>query len=132
MAEDGFGNDITSSVEVSYKADPDNARSLLVTFSVENSRGDTASEETSIPVKLSKPLLFLTKSSVNIERGESFNSILYIQTAIDQDGSSLSDSVIVTGEVDTSTPGTYTLTYTINSKIEKQSSANETLTVTVK
>ena len=132
LAEDGFGNDITSSVEVSYKADPDNARSLLVTFSVENSRGDTASEETSIPVKLSKPLLFLTKSSVNIERGESFNSILYIQTAIDQDGSSLSDSVIVTGEVDTSTPGTYTLTYTINSKIEKQSSANETLTVTVK
>ena len=88
--------------------------------------------ETSIPVKLSKPLLFLTESSVNIERGESFNSILYIQTAIDQDGSSLSDSVIVTGEVDTSTPGTYTLTYTINSKIEKQSSANETLTVTVK
>ena len=131
-AEDGFGNDITSSVKVSYKADPENAQMLLVKFSVTNSRGDSASEETSIPVKLSKPLLFLTKSSVTIEQGDDFNSLLYIQTAVDQDGSSLSDSVIVTGEVDTSVPGTYILTYTINSKIEKQSSASETLTVTVK
>lgn len=131
-AEDGFGNDITSSVEVSFKADHDNARNLLVKFSVENSRGDSASEEISIPVQLSRPLLFLTQSSVTLEQDEDFNPIHYIQTAIDQDGSSLSDRVIVTGEVDTSTRGTYILTYTINSKIEKQSSASDTLTVTVK
>lgn len=131
-AEDGYGNDITSSVAVSYKADPENTGNLLVKFSVTNKRGDFASEEISVPVHLTKPLLVLTKSSVTLNHGDSFNSIHYIRTALDQDGSSLADSVIVTGEVDTSKSGTYQLTYTINSKIEKQSSASETLTVTVK
>ncbi|HCC3219347.1 TPA: DUF5011 domain-containing protein, partial [Legionella pneumophila] len=58
-----------------------------------------------------KPYISLTEGNVEIEVGDEYTEPGY--TAIDNVDGDVTDKVEVAGDVDTSTPGEYTLTYTV-------------------
>lgn len=76
------------------------------------------------------PVLRLTESEVTLSVGDSFQYMNYIATMEDSDGSSLDRYVNLLGDVDTYTPGTYDVTYTITSPVTGKSTSR-TLEVTV-
>lgn len=113
-ADDGFGRDISSSVtsEASPIADTDQYE---IALSVTNMLNDsyvkkfyvTVSDAGTTPT--SGPVLTLTKTDVFLEVGDSFTFQDYIESAKDDDGTELFQSISVNGSVDTNTPGTYEL-----------------------
>ncbi|MDI9241571.1 immunoglobulin-like domain-containing protein [Fusibacillus kribbianus] len=115
-ADDGYGNDITDSVQASYTLASDGTGgNVHYKFSVTNAFNDSALVEADLSLGAAKPVLTLLKTSVTIEAGDDFNPLRYVDSAVDTDGSSLSQRIRISGTVDTETPGTYDLTYTASS-----------------
>ena len=102
-----------------------------MTFTVSNQAGATTTITRTIPVKNSDlPILELTDSTITLQRGTPFTYYNYIKTARDVDGSSLNNNISLFGVVDTSTPGTYEITYRTNSRVTLKI-VERTLTVKV-
>jgi hypothetical protein len=78
----------------------------------------------------SGPILELVDDHVTLKVGDYFNFYEYIKTMKDIDGSDLSRYIHLKGEVNTHTPGDYTITYQITSPINGKT-ASEDLRVTV-
>ena len=78
----------------------------------------------------SGPVLELVDDHVTLKVGDYFNFYEYIKTMKDIDGSDLSRYIHLKGEVNTYTPGDYTITYQITSPINGKT-ASEDLRVTV-
>ena len=78
----------------------------------------------------SGPILELVDDHVTLKVGDYFNFYEYIKTMKDIDGSDLSRYIHLKGEVNTYTPGDYTITYQITSPINGKT-ASEDLRVTV-
>lgn len=76
------------------------------------------------------PTLELVDDHVTLKVGSYFNFYEYIKTMKDIDGSDLSRYIHLKGEVNTYTPGDYTITYQITSPINGET-ASQDLVVTV-
>lgn len=111
-ADDGYGNDITDAVTVSYTMDEESPWIAHCVFTVVNRFNDSASAAADINV-IRRPVLTLTTNEVTVAQNSTFYPFSYIASAVDVDGSSLMNHIDVQGSVDTSIPGEYTLIYTI-------------------
>lgn len=110
-AADGYDNDITSSIESTYTITDETASQIEITFSITNMFGDTASKSVKMPLQRTRPLITLTKDFETLPLGSIFTPQSYIASATDKDGNDISTAVQTEGTVDTSTPGTYRITY---------------------
>ncbi|MFQ9014722.1 MAG: immunoglobulin-like domain-containing protein [Lacrimispora saccharolytica] len=79
------------------------------------------------------PRFYLTQYSVEVERGADFNELSYVQDISDDKDSrdELYQGIQISGEVDTNTPGEYTLEYHVVDSDGNNSNAAQ-LKVTVK
>lgn len=129
-ADDGNGNDITDDIEAYATADLDNLGDFTLHFSVTNDNDKTAEATADVTVEITKPILELTEYNVTLNRNARFQDLSYVDTAVDEDGSDLSRAIHIDGSVNTSSAGTYDVTYTIRSTRDN-ASAEKTLHVTV-
>lgn len=129
-AKDGFDNDITSSISVTYTVDNDDPFLVHYTFSITNSLNDTATADADISLE-AKPMITLSEDTVTLSIGESFSPLRYVASAVDANGKSMTNYIGVENPVNTRTPGTYTVTYTIYAP-DGSASAPAELTVIVK
>ena len=130
-ADDGYGNDITDQIVSDYEEISSETMEYKVTFTVTNRAGRSVSEVRTITVEAAdKPILELTADTVNLSVGSTFNFMSYVKTARDIDGSSLDTRISLSGAVDTSTRGTYTIEYSTVSRVNSER-ASATLTVHV-
>ena len=121
-AFDGYDNDISSSVTCEWTHDPNDPLTLHVTFQIENRFLDTAVSKADLNLQLKNPYLALSTTTIKIPQNTSFDPYSYIQIAMDQDGNLIPEAVTITGDVDTSTAGIYTLSYTLSDSSGKSSS----------
>ena len=111
-ADDGFGRDISSSVTAQATEVPDTDQ-YEISLSVTNMLNDSYTKKLYVTVAdadstpTSGPVLTLTKSEAVLNVGDTFIFQDYIESAQDDDGTELFQSITVNGTVDTSTPGTY-------------------------
>lgn len=126
-ATDGYGNDITSSVETNYTITDLKAHQMKLGFAVTNMFGDTATLILEMELDRTGPLLTLTKESDRLAVGTQFEPTSYIASATDKKGNDISTSVTTEGDIDTSKPGTYLLTYKLT-----DSQGNEASPVSLK
>lgn len=129
-ADDGFGNDLTDSVDISYTVDENNPSIIHYIFTVTNLYNDTTSVSADLTIDSSRPILVLSQKEVTISQNSQFQALNYVEKAEDSEGNSLFHRIDIHGELDVNTPGTYTLTYVV-STTDGVSSAPQTLTVTV-
>lgn len=130
-AEDGFGNDITSSVTASVKSEANGDGECIVTLSITNFLNDTSALDVAVSTQTSGPVLRLTTNKVTLSVGDSFSFYDYIASAQDEEGNSLFQQISMKGSVDTSTPGEYVLEFYC-ADYSGNVSPTKTLTVTVK
>ncbi len=121
-AFDGYDNDISSSVTCEWTHDPNDPLTLHVTFQIENRFLDTAVSKADLNLQLKNPYLALSTTTIKIPQNTSFDPYSYIQIAMDQDGNLIPEAVTITGDVDTSTAGIYTLSYTLSDSSGRSSS----------
>ncbi len=129
-ALDGYDKDITDSVTISYAVTNKTATELTVTFSVTNMFNDTASESLPIPMQLTKPIIVLTTNKLTLKTGDVFMAGDYIYCATNEEGEDLRGLVNVSQDVNTSTPGTYRVTYELTDT-DRESATPMTLVVEV-
>ncbi len=126
-AEDGYGNDITSSLEVRYTVKDQTAQEIDLTFQVTNLFNDTASHTVTLPLHRTKPLIVLSAESIHLNLGTAFLPASYVTSATDEDGHDISTGVYTEGDINTDTPGTYRITYKL-----KDAQGNEADSVSLK
>lgn len=130
-ANDGYGKNITDSIECDYTVTNDTATEAAITFTVTNHFDDKVSETITLPITRTKPLILLKEEAVTISVGESFDPLSHVQSATSERGDNLLNLIKTEGQVDTSTPGTYEITYTLTNRDRKQADPVK-LAVTVK
>ena len=130
LADDGYGNDITSSVTFSYTRNESFPGKVHYIFTVTNMFNDSVSAEADFTIADPRPVVTLTENAVTIKKNSGFSPEAYIASAVDTDGSSLLQSVTIEGQVDIRHPGTYTLVYTATGA-DGRSSLPQRLSVTV-
>ena len=113
-AADSAGEDISGNISiVSQNIDIYTAGRYFLTAQVSNSQGDI--ESVTLPVIISsakKQLVELKEYLVYIDQGASFNSGSYVSSVKDSSGAAYDTSHLsVEGQVDTSVPGTYYVSY---------------------
>ncbi len=131
-AEDNVDGDLTPEIEVSGDINTSESGTYTITYSVEDAAGNDASLTRTVIVgefvDTSAPVITLTGSStLNIPTGTDFTDPG--ATATDNVDGDVSADIEVTGSVATTTPGAYTLTYTVTD--EAGNTANATRTVNV-
>lgn len=111
-AVDDVDGDLTSSLAVSGSIDTNTYGEQYITYTVTDSSGNVGEKQRIVVVKeLTPPELSLSGSTrVFVKLGEDFTEPGY--SAIDNADGDITSSVAVSGSVDTSTIGTYKLTYT--------------------
>ena len=132
-AEDG---DLTGKVRVTGSVDTGTAGTYVVTYTVTDSRGESASAKTTFVVREKEtmntaPVLSGVKDTVEVSVGDSVDVLSGI-TARDAEDGDLTGKIKVTGAVDTGTAGTYVITYTVTDSKGESASAKTTFTVNKK
>lgn len=110
-ADDGYGNDITSSIDVAYTVKDQSAKEVVLTFQVTNLFNDTASHTIILPLHRTKPLIVLSAESIHLNLGTAFLPASYVTSATDEDGNDISTGVYTEGDISTEAPGTYRIIY---------------------
>jgi len=114
-ATDVLDGDITASIRVSALNATSDPETFQVTCQVTNTMGDTAF--LTLPViqmdGLSiRPEIRLSSYLVYLEEGSSFNARSFLNSVVTPDGQGSVTNVVISGKVDTATPGTYYVRYT--------------------
>ncbi len=115
-ANDGYGKNITDSIQCSYEVSNDGATEVTVTCSVTNHFDDTVTEKVTIPLTRTQPLILLKESSIKIKQGESFDALSYVKSATNEQSENLTHLIRTEGVVDTNTAGTYEITYKLTDR----------------
>lgn len=89
----------------------------------------TTQDLTVVVDDISAPVIKLTKSSITLKYGASFNAKNYIKSVTDNKDTGLKSKVKVTSKVNTKKSGTYTVKYTVTDK--SGNTSNKSLKVTV-
>ena len=132
VATDQEDGDITASITTSGTVDTSIAGTYTVVYSVRDSSGNLASVSREVVVNTSPdttaPSITLTGSStINLTVGDTFTDPG--ATATDDVDGDLTSSISITGTVDTSTIGTYTLTYSVADAVSNSASTTRTVIV---
>ncbi|EJR97984.1 immunoglobulin-like domain-containing protein [Bacillus mycoides] len=115
-AYDSKDGDITDKINIVGEVDPFEPGTYNLDYTVANSRGFSVIKQVSVWVKRGeKPILRLPyKVSINV--GDNFDPMAGVSATDEEDGD-ITSKIKVDGNVDTSKPGTYEVTYTVtNSK----------------
>ncbi len=130
IAEDGFGNDITSSIKTKLKRYDASVEEATITVSVTNRYQDTYSTEAQVPMNTTGIVLIMTGDKAEVEYGSSFSSLPFVEECYDKDGNDLTDNLVREGDVDTYTPGDYDISiYTSDSEGTRSIVRHMTITV---
>ncbi len=124
--EDG---DITSKIVVSGTVKTSRAGTYLITYSVADSQGATATaSRTVIVYKNKRPSMKLVGSSrVTLPYGSSYTEAGAI--AVDPDDGSLTDQIVIAGSVNPLVAGTYRIIYSVQDSGGLSASVTRTVTV---
>ena len=121
-ATDNYDGDLTDKVICSEKDG-------VVTYTVSDSSGNTTEAERVIVYGDPVPpeLVLLGDAAITVKLGTAYNEPGY--TATDNCDGDITDRVTVSGHVDTSKIGTYTLLYTVQDSFENEVSLSRTVQV---
>lgn len=110
--DDGFGG--KCSVSAHFNSENITVGDYSVTVTAQNIFGDSASVKISVTVtEASSSIIKLKASSLSINRGDSFNPMDYVDSAVYKGYGDLSSQVTAENTVDTQTAGVYTVEYRI-------------------
>lgn len=132
-ATDNADGDITTDVVVTGTVDTSTLGQYPLTYTVEDASGNTASTTRTVTVveatvdDQTDPVISLTGGNRTLTVGDAWVEPGY--TATDDVDGDLTAQVVVTGTVDTSAPGTTTLTYTVSDAAGNSASVTRTVTV---
>lgn len=118
-ATDNYDGTITDRVKST-------AHDGIVTYEVYDSSGNYATVNRTIVYDDRTPPVITLEGEVYLEEGEPFEDVF---SASDDALGDVTDRVIVEGSVDTTRPGIYTLTYTVQDDYQNETTVNRTVTV---
>lgn len=139
------GKDLTSRIKVTVKKGNktvkvkkglvifDSTGTYKITYKVKGVNKKVRTKTVKYVVEDKRVNLKLSATNITIKAGEEFNAVDYITslTTYKNNAISIDKYVVITGVVDTATPGVYTITYTAQHKDYAYTKNSETLTVTV-
>ncbi|MFC4599835.1 immunoglobulin-like domain-containing protein [Cohnella hongkongensis] len=127
-AQDAQDGDVTAAITVTGSVYAHAAGTYTLSYNVSDSAGNAAPEAKRTVHVIAPPAMALIgPTEVTIPRGGSFSDPG--ATANDAYYGNLSDRIVVSGSVDTQTPGVYTLRYTVTNPIGQTAEATRTVTV---
>ena len=109
--DDGFGNDASTHMEVAAERSMTDSSLVHYSISIENVFGDRDRVNQDVILSGKMAVLALTDAQVFLKVGQIFEPRLYIARAETADGVPAMDAVKVSGNIDTSSPGFYEMTY---------------------
>ena len=131
-AIDNVDGDITASVDVSGLVDINSAGVYPITYTSIDAAGNSASTTRTVTViayvDIIDPVITLVgSSSITLEFGETY--VEAGATATDNDDGDITANIVISGTVDTSTAGTYPVTYSVSDVAGNSDSVTRTVTV---
>ncbi|WP_268627523.1 glycosyl hydrolase family 18 protein [Paenibacillus alvei] len=129
-ATDKKDGDLTNRIVIEGAVDSSTPGTYKLVYTVENSQGQQAVVERTITVaeKINHKPVIHGAADKTILVGEHFDPKLGV-TATDEEDGDLSDRIVIEGTVDSSTPGTYELVYTVEDNQGLLASAERKITV---
>lgn len=127
-ATDNEDGSLTDKIEISGTVDTSKAGTYIITYKVKDSSGNEATVTRKVIVSGNKPTITLNgSSSITLEYGEEFNDPKAKATdSIDGD---LTDKIKVSGEIDTTKPGSYTIKYSVTNSSGETASVERKVVV---
>lgn len=126
---DNYDTKVTS-VKVDGDVDTKKIGTTTLTITAKDSSGNESKGTLDVEVKdTSAPKINLTKSSVTLSVGDSFSAEKYLSSAIDNKDGNITSKVKISGSVNTSSAGSYSVTYSVSD--EAGNKTTETLKVKV-
>ena len=110
--DDGFGNDAADKLTASYETDSRNSSIVHYTFFYDSMFGDDIYRKADTKMTASA-VLVLRENEITVPRDSDYNPFDNIVSATDTEGADAKDDVVCTGRVNTSKPGVYPVTYTL-------------------
>ena len=128
-ASDNYNGDLTEAVKVSGTLDPAVPGSYVLTYTVSDESGNqNQTSRTVVYVDVTAPVITLTGDAVmELDNGAVYEEPGFA-AADDCDGD-VTELVTVSGDVDTGTPGDYTVTYTVSDTAGNTTAVQRTVTV---
>ncbi|WP_374016378.1 glycosyl hydrolase family 18 protein [Paenibacillus thiaminolyticus] len=129
-ATDKKDGDLTDRIVIEGTVDSSTPGTYKLVYTVENSQGQQAVAERTITVaeKINHKPVIHGATDKTILVGEHFDPREGV-TATDEEDGDLTDRIVIEGTVDSSTPGTYKLVYTVEDSQGLQASAERHITV---
>ncbi len=132
-ATDNVDGDLTGAVVVTSNLDTNTPGTYTLQYNVSDAAGNAAQEQTrTVTVTnapdTTPPVIVLVGGAVNITAGQPYTEPGF--TATDNVDGNITGAVVVTSNLDTNTPGTYTLQYNV-SDAAGNAAQEQTRTVTV-
>ena len=128
-ASDFEDGDLTSSIEVAGVVDTSTADSYLITYSVSDAAGASDSVSRTVVIREDQPpeIQLIGEAELGVIEGRPYEDAGVVAT--DPEEGDLTDSIVAEGEVDTDTPGDYTLTFTVKDSKDQTASISRIVTV---
>ncbi|MFA6867524.1 MAG: immunoglobulin-like domain-containing protein, partial [Clostridia bacterium] len=127
-ATDEVDGDLTSTVIVSGTVDSNKEGNYTLTYKVKNSSGFEGTNTRNVEVYIPSPVININgNKQIRILIGNTYTDLG--ATAIDELDGDLTSRIITTSNVDTSTAGTYKMTYTVTNNLGKTTTAERTVQV---
>ncbi|KJB86920.1 chitinase [Paenibacillus sp. E194] len=130
-ATDKQDGDLTDRIVIEGAVDSSTPGAYKLVYTVENSQGQQAVAERTITVaeKINHKPVIHGAADKTILVGDHFDPKEGV-TAMDEEDGDLTDRIVIEGTVDSSTPGTYKLVYTVEDNQGLQASTERNITVT--
>ena len=130
-ATDKEDGDLTSKIQVTGTVDTSTANEYTLTYSVTDKDNNTTTVTRVIKVVNDNKPIINGATNKNIEIGKVFNPKDGV-TASDLEDGNLTDSIVITGTVDVTIEGEYTLTYSVTDKDNNTTTVTRVITVVSK